>query len=91
MEWKNDMNIALKKTLAVIVALVVLGLLSWFVGYLEGQYQFLFPDLSARALRNIESVSNIVGLVLAVYISIKVYKRLAKIPPKESAEKIENE
>jgi len=75
------MNIALKKTLAVIVAFVVLGLLSWFVGYLEGQYQFLFPDLSARALRNIESVSNIVGLVLTVYISIKVYKRLAKIPP----------
>ena len=85
------MNTALKKTLAVIVAFVVAGLLSLFVGYLEGQYQFLFPDLSARALQNIEATSNIVGLVLVVYISIKVYKYFAKIPPKESAEKIENE
>ena len=85
------MHIALKKTLAVIVAIVVLVLLGGFVGRLEGLYQSLFPDLAGDALRTIEATSNIVGLLLIVYISIKVYKRLAKIPPKESAEKIENE
>ena len=71
------MKPALKKTLAVIVAIVVFVLIAALVGSLEGLYQTFFPDLSDRALRNIEATSNIVGLVLAVWLSIKTYKRLA--------------
>ena len=47
-------------------------------GIVEGLYQALFPDLSDRALRNIEAISNIVGLALAIILSVKTYKRLAK-------------
>ena len=72
------MNIAFRKTLAVIAAIIVLVLIGALAGSLEGLYQFLFPDLSDSALANIEAVSNIVGLVLAVWLSIRVYKRLVK-------------
>ncbi len=72
------MKPALKKTLAVIVAIVVFILIAALVGTLEGLYQTLFPDLSDSALRNIEAISNIVGLALAVILSIKTYKRLAR-------------
>ncbi len=72
------MKPALKKTLAIIVAIVVFVLIAALVGSVEGLYQTFFPDLSERALRNIEAASNIVGLVLAIFISIRVYKRLAK-------------
>ena len=72
------MKPALKKTLAATVAIVVFVLLVALVGSLEGLYQSLFPDLSDRALRNIEAISNIAGLVLAVILSIKTYQRLTK-------------
>ena len=72
------MKLVLKKTLAVIVAIVVFVLIAALVGSLEGLYQTFFPDLSDRALRNIEAISNVVGLALAVILSIKTYKRLAK-------------
>ncbi len=72
------MKPALKKTLAAIVATVVFVLLVALVGSLEGLYQSIFPDLSDRALRNIEAISNIAGLVLAVILSIKTYQRLTK-------------
>ncbi len=72
------MKPALKKTLAVIVAIVVFVLITALVGSLEGLYQTFFPDLSDRALRNIEAISNVIGLALAVILSIKTYKRLAK-------------
>ena len=72
------MKPALKKTLAVIVAIVVFVLIAALAGILEGVYQSLFPDLSDSALRNIEATSNIVGLALAIILSIKTYKRLAK-------------
>ncbi len=72
------MKPALKKTLAVIVAIVVFVLIAALVGSVEGLYQSLFPNLSDRALRNIEAISNIVGLALAVILSIKTYQRLAK-------------
>ncbi len=61
-----------------IVAIVVFVLIAALAGTLEGLYQTLFPDLSDRALRNIEAISNIVGLVLAVILSIKTYQRLTK-------------
>jgi len=72
------MKPALKKTLAVIVAIVVFVLIAALAGTLEGLYQTLFPDLSERALRNIEAISNIVGISLAVILSIMTYKRLTK-------------
>ncbi len=72
------MKTALRKILAGIVAFVVLALIALLVGSLEGLYQTFFPDLSDRALRNIEATSNIVGLVLAVWLSIKTYQRLTK-------------
>ncbi len=72
------MKPALKKTLAVIVAIVVFVLIATLAGILEGLYQTLFPDLSERALRNIEAISNIVGLVVAVILSFKTYQRLTK-------------
>ncbi len=72
------MKTALRKILAGIVAFVVLALIALLVGSLEGLYQSLFPDLSDSALRNIEAISNIVGLALAIILSIKTYKRLAK-------------
>ena len=72
------MKPALKKTLAAIVAVVVFVLLVALVGSLEGLYQSLFPDLSERALRNIEAISNIVGISLAVIRSIMTYKRHTK-------------
>ncbi len=72
------MKPVLKKTLAVIVAIVVFVLIAALAGILEGLYQTLFPDLSERALRNIEAISNIVGLSLAIILSIMTYKRLAK-------------
>ncbi len=74
------MKPVLKKTLAVIVAIVVFVLIAALVGSLEGLYQTIFPELSDRALRNIEAISNIIGLALAVILSIKTYKRLAKTP-----------
>ena len=72
------MKPALKKTLAVIVAIVVFVLIAALAGVLEGLYQTLFPDLSERALRNIEAISNIIGIALAVILSIMTYKRLTK-------------
>ncbi len=72
------MKSVLKKLLAVIAAFVVLGLVALLVGSLEEQYQRMFPDISDVALRNIESVSNIVGLVVAIVLSIMTYRRLAK-------------
>ena len=71
------MKSALRKILAAVVAFVVLGLIALLVGSLEEQYQTIFPNISIVALRNIESVSNIAGLVIAVMLSIKTYKRLA--------------
>ena len=71
------MKTALRKILAAIAAFIVLGLIALLVGSLEEQYQIMFPNYSDVALRNIESVSNIVGLVLAVVLSIKTYKLLA--------------
>lgn len=72
------MNSAFKKTLALLAAFVVLGLIALVTGGLEELYRPMFPDLSDRALANIEATSNIVGLVLAIWLSIKTYKRLAK-------------
>jgi hypothetical protein len=70
------MKTVLRKILAGIAAFVVLGLIAWVTGGLEDMYRPMFPDLSDRALRDIEAISNIVGLVLAVWLSIKTYKRL---------------
>ncbi len=72
------MKTALRKILAGIVAFVVLALIALLVGSLEGLYRSMFPDLSDVALANIEAISNIVGLVLAVILSIKTYQRLTK-------------
>lgn len=67
----------LTKALAWIAAIVVFVLVVALAGSLEGLYQSLFPDLSPNDLRTIESISNIVGLALAIFLSIKTYKRLA--------------
>ncbi len=72
------MKIAFRKIIAAIVAFIVLAFIATLTGSLEGIYQSLFPHLSESALANIEAISNIVGLVLAIFISIRVYKRLAK-------------
>ena len=71
------MKTVLRKIMAVVVAFVVLVLIGSLVGSLENQYQFMFPDFSDVALANIEATSNIAGLVIAVMLSIKTYKRLA--------------
>ena len=73
------MKIVLRKILAGIAAFVVLALIAWVTGGLENMYRLMFPDLSDTTLSNIEAVSNIVGLVVAVWLSIKTYKRLATI------------
>jgi len=72
------MNTTLRKLLAAIAAFIVLALIATFAGSLEELYRPLFPDLSDSVLANIEATSNIVGLVLAVWLSVKTYKRLAK-------------
>ena len=71
------MKTVLRKIMAVVVAFVVLGLISLLVGGLEDLYRVIFPNFSDVALANIESTSNIAGLVIAVMLSIKTYKRLA--------------
>ena len=72
------MKTVFRKILAGIVAFLVLALIAWVTGGLEDMYRPMFPDLSDRALRNIEALSNIVGLALAVILSIKTYQRLTK-------------
>ena len=71
------MKTVLRKIMAVVVAFIVLALISSIVAGLEDLYRVIFPDFSDVALANIEATSNIAGLVLAVMLSIKTYKRLA--------------
>ena len=71
------MKTVLRKILAAVAAFIVLGSIALVTGGLEDLYRPMFPDLSDVALANIEAISNIIGLVLAVWLSIKTYKRLA--------------
>ena len=71
------MKSALRKILAGIVALVVLGIIALLVGSLEDLYGTMLPELSDVALRNVEAVSNIVGLMVAVVLAVMTYKNLA--------------
>jgi hypothetical protein len=79
----------MKKIGAIFAAIVIFLVVGGTFNAIEGlwwrlcwHHQILFPNLSATALANIESISNIVGLALAIWLSIKTYKRLSK--PRES-------
>ena len=71
------MTTVLRKILAAVAAFIVLGSIALVTGVLEDLYRHMFPDLSDVTLANVEAISNIVGLILAVWLSIKTYKRLA--------------
>ena len=71
------MKTVLRKILAAVAAFIVLGSIALVTGGLEDLYRPMFPDLSDVTLANVEAISNIVGLILAVWLSIKTYKRLA--------------
>lgn len=74
------MKIALKKILAAIAAIIVFALIATLARGLVAIYQDVFFDLSDPALAIIEDTSSILGVVFAVILSIKTYKRFARTP-----------
>ena len=66
----------MKKLQGWIVVFLVFALFTPVIQFMEPTYSILFPDLSDRALANIESVSNIAGLVLAIAVARIAYKRI---------------
>ena len=64
----------MKKLLGWIVVIIVFALFTSVIQFMAPTYSVMFPDFSDRALRNIESASNIIGLVLAVVAARFAYK-----------------
>lgn len=65
-----------KRLLAIIVGIFVSLITIVLIGKCEGMYAYLFPNYSERALRNVEALHNILGLIFGVVVGVKAYQRI---------------
>ena len=70
----------MKKVVGYLAAFLVFAVTALVVGGVEGLYQGLLPNYSERALSNIESFSNIFGLVLCFWLARLTYKKVVGNP-----------